>query len=78
MNYLLIQKVWIDLVKSEPWFPTEAVRYPVDDNTPEFINGAYFIPEFRIEEHERYWQLLLGSYTSYAYVKAQLKTSIEP
>jgi len=68
MEYLLIKPPWVQLVKDQHWFYTECTAYPVNDDTPAFLIGAYFIPEYRIKEHDRFANIYLGAYEMFAFI----------
>lgn len=72
MNYLLLKRYWVDAIRREYWFHNECVAYPVEKETPLFLVGAYFVPDFRIEQHPKGTQLLLGTHESIAFARLQL------
>ena len=70
---MLLKKHWIDLIRREHWFSIECVPYPVGEEFPEFLKGAYFVPEFRISQHERCVSLYLGVYETHSHSRLQLE-----
>lgn len=76
MNYLLIKQQWVDLVRREHWFAIEAVPYPEYEEMPAFFKGAYFIPEYRIKDHEKFINLYLGAYETFAFTAMQVKKDV--
>jgi len=71
MTYLLIKRHWVCQLKSCDWFFNEAVPYPDDQFTPEFLQGAYFVPEFRIKEHKLGTMLFLGAFETLSFSRKQ-------
>ena len=71
MNYVLIKQPWIELIQRQPWFRNECVPYPVGEDGPAFLVGAYFVPEYRLQEHEHFARIFLGAYETYEFAKLQ-------
>ncbi len=71
MNYVLIKPPWVDMIRRQHWFPVECIAYPVDEYCPEFLIGAYFIPEFRLLEHPKFSTIYLGAYESIIFARQQ-------
>jgi hypothetical protein len=50
MKYLLILPTHIHLIQNEKWFDKEAIRYDNGFYPEKHLQGAYFVPEWRIME----------------------------
>ena len=64
----MIKQPNVSELKKEKWFYTECVMYPYRRNEPAYFKGAYFVPQYRLLEHQKFSMIFLSAYESLAYV----------